>query len=113
MRSSGETADAEAIASSHGRHVRAFLLHATVKSAKAALDLSAAGCKIAFEWFAVTVTAAKWGILAHVLIRAGGGGRLLASGGSSAGKGGGDMRTARDGRQAHSAGPVGIVEIMK
>ena len=31
----------------------------TVKPAKAAVDFRGAGCKTTFEWFAVTVTAAK------------------------------------------------------
>lgn len=62
MPSSGDTADAKAITSWHGRQVMAFLLHATVKSARAVLDSRAAGRYVVFGWFAVTVTAAKWEI---------------------------------------------------
>ena len=57
-RSSGDTADAKAIPSSHGLKVMAFSLRLAVKSAKPALDFRAAACEIAYEWFAVTVTAA-------------------------------------------------------
>ena len=55
-----------------GEPLMAFLLRATVKPAKAALDSRGAGCKIAFEWFAVTVTAAKWEILGYVFRQGGG-----------------------------------------
>ena len=41
------------------RWVRDFLLRATVKPARAAVDFGAADCKIAFDRFGVTVTTAR------------------------------------------------------
>lgn len=49
----------------------AFFLCATVEPARVVVDFRGADCKTALEWFAVTVTAAKWGILAKNCHRAG------------------------------------------
>ena len=56
------TVAADAIALQHGRQAMVFLLHGTVKSARAVVDRRATGPYDVFEWLAVTVTAGKWKI---------------------------------------------------
>ena len=60
MTKSALVLDAEAVSASREPHAAAGSPRVTRESAKMAVDATCRAATIAVEWFAITVTAAKW-----------------------------------------------------